>query len=122
VKDVPELIQQQAASRRGKSNARKGRDHENNTVKELMRAGIPARRVPLSGAIDGWPGDIQFGIGEMVPGQVKFSGDKRGQGQIRRWIIDHFALFLRAPNEETLVVLRLKDFMGMYKDSREEAT
>ena len=121
MKDAPELTQQQAASKRGKSNARKGRDHENNTVRELMRAGIPARRVPLSGAVDGWPGDIQFGIGETVPGQVKFSTAQAGQRLVRRWLIDHFALFLRAPNEETLVVLRLKDFLGMYKDSREEA-
>jgi hypothetical protein len=67
---------------------------------------VNARRVPLSGSVDGFEGDVivQLHDGE-IRGEVK--ARKRGAGfvTIERWLGDSAALFLRRDNARPIVVV-----------------
>jgi len=98
----------------------KGSRFERECVNVLKANGIEAKRVPLSGAAEGFKGDIIFsqtvpdeGNGYEVPwrGECKHRAD--GFKQIYGWIVDNDCLFLKADRRETLVVLRLDKFVDL---------
>jgi len=56
----------------GSSSQRKGKRAEREVVRLLRDAGIPSRRVPLSGSVEGSPGDVVIGLGDReLVGEVK---------------------------------------------------
>ncbi|MCD6379637.1 hypothetical protein J7M07_04245 [bacterium] len=95
----------------GKSQRNKGYRGEYRLVKLLQRAGIPAKRVPLSGATSFQKGDVVIG---KDTGEVKVR--RNGFKQIYRWLEEHKYLFIKADRKEYLVVMRLKDFIRLWKE------
>jgi Holliday junction resolvase len=99
----------------GASQRRKGNCGERELVHVLQAAGIPARRVPLSGSMSatGFGGDVlaDFGHGHEVVLEVK----RRGQGfaRIYGWLQDCYALAFRGDREEWLIAMRLEDLIEL---------
>ncbi len=93
-----------------KSPKRKGDRLEREVVKLLEAAGIPAKRVPLSGSARGYPGDITAtlpGLGEVCL-ECK---SRRAFATLYKWLEHRDALVLKGDRREHLVVLRLADFL-----------
>lgn len=85
---------------------RKGYESERELVLILNAAGHEARRVPLSGAQEGYPGDL------IVDGQ-RWEVKRRAAGfkQIYEWLGDNAVLAIRADRREWLVVMTLRDWL-----------
>lgn len=96
----------------------KGIRAEQGMVRYLTKNGIWADRVPLSGAVKGYKGDIRLGRhGSPIDlkAEVKARKDGLGFGLIKRWLGDNFCLFLKQDRTPVLVTLRLEDFVKIYK-------
>ncbi len=94
----------------GKSPRQKGDRLEREVVKLLEAAGIPAKRVPLSGSARGYPGDITAtlpGLGEACL-ECKSRKDFK---TLHAWLEHRDAVILKADRKEPLMVLRLADFL-----------
>ncbi len=99
----------------------KGDAFEREIVHKLIAGGLEAQRVPLSGAAKGrFGGDIQAtvcGIWEKLECKIR----KRAWLDLYGWIEDNFCLVIRRnaepgkPVPETLVVMRLDDFIRLSK-------
>lgn len=93
----------------GKSQRQKGYRNERNLVHIFRAYGIPAQRVPLSGATPFARGDIEAEIlGEKwrIEAKVRATGFK----QLYSWLEGNDALVVRADRQEALVVLPLRRF------------
>lgn len=83
---------------------RKGARIEREVVAAHRERGIPAERVPLSGAAGGsYVGDVV--IAGRLRGEVKARRGGAGFAVIERWLGANDALFLRRDRAEPLVVL-----------------
>ena len=94
----------------------KGKRGEREVVRRLRGAGIRARRTPLSGSMDGYPGDVAVELGgrELV-GEVKRRRD--GFRELYRWLEDRDLLFCRADRRGWLVVMPLEVFITLAKEA-----
>ncbi len=92
----------------GAASKRKGSRIERELVHLHKLAGIDCKRVPLSGAVDGFKGDLR--IVEDFTGEVKGRKTGRGFTVIERWLGDNDFLFLRQDRKKPLVVMP----WGMY--------
>lgn len=74
---------------------------------ELHRAlGVDALRVPLSGAAEGFKGDLLLGIRDRkLQAEVKARATGSGFVTLEKWLGDNDALFLRRDRADALVVL-----------------
>jgi hypothetical protein len=93
----------------GKKSRVKGQRNEQAIVNMLKEAGLPAERVPLSGACGGlFSGDL------VIDGQ-RFEAKIRAIGfrQIYTWFADHHGLFIRSDRRELLIVLRAADWIEL---------
>jgi hypothetical protein len=104
-----------------KSQRDKGARNECALVNTLKAAGLAAERVPLSGAAGGtFAGDI------IIPtraGQFKIEAKLRGDGfkELYKWIEGNHAVIVRADRKEALAVLRIADFIELFKVWRDHA-
>lgn len=98
----------------GRGPKRKGKRGEREVVRRLRDAGIRAKRIPLSGSMDGYPGDVAVELGghELV-GEVKRRRD--GFRELYRWLEDRDLLFCRADRRGWLVVMPLEVFISLAK-------
>ena len=88
----------------GRMSRRKGQRIENELVHLHHECGIPAERVPLSGAQGGsFSGDLV--IDGRYRAEVKARGDGAGFRTLERWLGDHDLLFLRRDRQRPLVVM-----------------
>lgn len=86
----------------------KGYRAERNLVIELRRHGIRAVRVPLSGACEGFSGDL------LVEGKTaEVKARHNGFRELYKWLENRDLLFLKADFKGYLVVLRLEDFIRL---------
>ena len=93
----------------GKKSRTKGQRNECAIVNLLKDAGLPAERVPLSGAAGGqFAGDIVVN-GKRFEAKIRASGFK----QIYEWLGDHRGLFIRSDRRELLIVLRAADWIEL---------
>ncbi len=93
----------------GRAPRRKGDRLEREVVKLLQAAGVPAKRVPLSGSMAGYPGDVVANMaGRELCLEVKARRDFK---TLHAWLEHRDALILKADRKEALVVLRLADFL-----------
>lgn len=95
----------------GKAPRAKGDRLEREVVKALIEAGIKAKRVLLSGSVQGYPGDIAAtlpGLDEMV-----LECKSRKSSPLYAWIENRGALVVKGDRQEPLVVLRLGDFLKL---------
>ena len=83
---------------------RKGTRIEQELVRRHLAAGIPATRVPLSGACGGlYSGDLRIAGGLVAESKCRAGGS--GFTTIERWLADNDFLFLRRDRAEPLVVM-----------------
>lgn len=82
----------------------KGLRLEREIVHLHQDAGIPAERIPLSGAAGGsFAGDIK--IADEYIAEVKGRANGEGFATIKRWLAENDILFLREDRRKPLVVL-----------------
>jgi Holliday junction resolvase len=73
----------------------------------LHRAlGVAAHRVPLSGAVEGYKGDLRISVRDRVlTAEVKARASGDGFRTLERWLAENHLLFLRRNNAPALVLL-----------------
>jgi hypothetical protein len=86
----------------GKKSRDKGGRCEREIVNLCKEMGLAAHRVPLSGAVAGYKGDIIVGDFRC---EVKGRGKGQGFATIERWLGDFDVLFLRRDRSSPLVLL-----------------
>ena len=92
---------------------RKGTRKENELVKKLIAKGIPARRVPLSGA-GSIPGDVQYGPRFMCTAELKARKDGEGFKTLERWMGDCDSLVLWKDRAEPMVMMTWAEFVRLW--------
>ena len=102
----------------GKASRDKGNRRERETVNAFIDGGVHAERVPLSGSAGGsYSGDLTFAaLGQDWLGEVKSRAT--GFASIYRWLAPVRALFVKADRQETLVVVRLSDFIELVRRAK----
>ena len=96
----------------GKPSRDKGLRVERELVNKLKESGVDAKRVPLSGAAEGFKGDIQ--IGDLIA-EVKARKDGAGFKTLEYWLGDNDVLFLKKNNTDPMVILTWDLFVEMIK-------
>jgi hypothetical protein len=109
----------------GKSQRDKGARFEREIVTRLREAGFDATRVPLSGMgheekqDEDFAGDIRLKVPCLGWVREKFESKKKGGANgfalIYRWLSKHRGLFIAADRKETLVVIRMSDFLTLLR-------
>lgn len=100
------------ASVKGRSARRRGHNFERAIAKRFTKAGAPAHRVPLSGAVEGYPGDVAVDLpGERIVLEAKVR--KTDFVMIRRWLAGNDAVVLGSQRQSSLVVMELDRFIGI---------
>lgn len=77
----------------GKSSKRKGAHYERHIVRLHDAEGIAARKVPLSGALADFPGDVV--IADHFQGEIKARKLANGFKVVRDWLDGNDLLFLQ---------------------------
>lgn len=99
----------------GKMERDKGIRLEREIVHLHQDAGIPAERVPLSGASGGlFAGDIR--IADEYTAEVKGRANGAGFATIKRWLGTNDILFLREDRCKPLVVLPWDVYQALMKE------
>ncbi len=94
----------------GKKSKRKGTNAEREIVRKLKEYGINAKRVPISGAAEGFKGDVV--IDDKIIAEVKIRA--KGLKSIYDWLTQP-VLFMRMDRHPWLVVMRLETFVDFLK-------
>lgn len=93
----------------GRSAKRKGGRVEREIVKMHEHIGIQAKRVPLSGAAEGFPGDVLIGRGNYLRAEVK--SRKNPPKTMLRWLAKNDLLFIKPDREPPVVVMTWDMYM-----------
>ena len=88
---------------------RKGDGFEREVVDILKQSGLTAKKIPLSGAVEGFKGDIQLWKAGRYR-TLECKRRRRGFATLYGWLADNYALVVRDDRTEPLVVMRLTDF------------
>jgi hypothetical protein len=97
----------------GRRSRDKGQRIERELVHLHLDAGIPASRVPLSGAHGGdYAGDVR--IGDFTA-EVKARANGAGFKQLETWLGDHDMLFLRRDRQRPLVCMTWKTYLNLIR-------
>ena len=97
----------------GKKSRDKGCRTERSIVNTFKDAGIPAERVPLSGAVHGsFGGDIIIGD-DKQKAEVKCRTN--GFKKLYSWLEDNDYLIVKADRQEPLVVMEIGRFINLFK-------
>ncbi len=95
----------------------KGNRVENQMVKLLHDADIPAQRVPLSGQVGGlFSGDIR--IAENYTAEVKARKNGEGFATIQRWLGENDFLFLKQDRKSPIVVMTWEMYIALMMGMR----
>lgn len=96
----------------------KGDRFERQCVADLDALGIPAKRTPLSGAVEGFTGDLHVEVCGHVE-EIECKTRARGWLDLFGWLKHDkhppFALFIKADRTDTLVVMDLPTFARLSK-------
>lgn len=93
----------------GRASKQKGSRREREMVEKLNGLpGVSAKRVPLSGACEGYKGDISafvFALGRPLQAEVKARATASGWQSVKKWLGENDCLLLVEDRTEPLVVL-----------------
>lgn len=90
----------------GAKHRRKGSRVEREIVAKHIEIGVPAKRIPLSGAAAGFPGDVEIELHDgKLTGEVKARKSGAGFVTLESWLGANGVLFLRRDNAEPIVVV-----------------
>ena len=96
----------------GKPSRDKGCRFERSIVNAFKANDIEAKRVPLSGAADGFKGDVLVeGKGKTY--QLELKARQSGFKQLYGWLDGNDALVVKADRQEALVILPLSEFISL---------
>lgn len=95
------------------SSKRKGSRVEREIVRMHQDAGIVATKVPLSGALEGFPGDIV--VADHFGGEVKARKNGAGFSTLERWLGDLDILFLKRDRQKPFVAMPWKTYELLMK-------
>lgn len=96
----------------GKASRNKGQRIERELVHLHVAAGIPAERVPLSGAAGGsFTGDLR--IAGTLRAEVKARGDGSGFVTLERWLGEQDVLFLKRDRQPPLVCMPWATYLAL---------
>lgn len=96
----------------GKSSRDKGGAFELEVVKNHESIGIPAKKVPLSGASKGFPGDVDIGL-LGLKGECKKRGNGDGFKTLERWMGSNDVLFLKRNRKPPLIQLTWEAYANL---------
>ena len=99
----------------GKKSRTKGGRLEREVVNLCKEMGLSAHRVPLSGAVKGYAGDVIVGD---LRCEVKGRASGEGFTILERWLGDFDLLFLRRDRKTPLVVMPWKTWQKVMHESR----
>ncbi|MCP3678131.1 MAG: hypothetical protein GY721_11220 [Deltaproteobacteria bacterium] len=106
--------------RGGKKSRDKGARGERELVNLLIGEGFTdALRVPNSGAMRGFPDDVQVTLSKHdTPERIEVKRRAQGFKRIHAWLQNCFAVAYRKDGEGWVITLRLSDFLTLirYKD------
>lgn len=93
----------------------KGSRFEREIVELARSKGLAAKRVPLSGAAEGYPGDVQIRAswGADWCLEAKWRGD--GFRELYKWIEGKDGLVVRADHKEALLIVRLSAGLELFQ-------
>ena len=99
----------------GQSQKRKGTRVEREMVALFKKAGFDARRVPLSGAAEGFPGDVKVRMpdGEWLTCEVKARKGGEGFKTLERWLGANDLLLLKRNMRGPLAVIELDKLLEL---------
>lgn len=105
----------------GSSSKQKGSRVEREIASKLTEAGIPSRRIVMSGAAARYDsrltGDIDVGlIGEeaaLFKAEVKARKSGQGFKQLEQWLGDNDLLFMRRNNRSPMVAMNWEVFLAL---------
>lgn len=91
---------------------RKGDTFEREIVAKFQAQGLHAIRMPYSGALNNWKGDIEAPVQNK---RMKFEAKRRRSGfkTIYGWLGSNYGLIVRDDKTEPLIVLRFDDFLSL---------
>ena len=96
----------------GKPSRDKGYRGEAAVVRQAVEHGVAAQRVPLSGAAQGYPGDVILrALGEEWVTEVKVRAS--GFKQIYKWKGDNDILVIKSDRNPMLAVMDLGDLLDI---------
>lgn len=99
----------------GKASRDKGLRFERALVNTCQEVGLAAERIPLSGAAGGsFCGDVSIPI-QGQDRKIECKSRKAGFKQLYDWLPGNYALAVKHDRADTLVVLRLSDFLALAK-------
>lgn len=94
----------------------KGDRFEREIVASFEGDGMPAQRVPLSGAAGGmFSGDIHI-VTRLGRRKVECKVRARAWKDLYEWLAGNWALVIKRDRSEPLVVMRLSDFKALAKE------
>ena len=99
-------------SMNGKAPKQKGDRLERHLVTTLRDAGIEAKRVPLSGSAEGYPGDVVADLPGMGETCLECKA-RRDFKTLYGWLEGRDGLILKADRKEPLAVFRLSDLLRL---------
>jgi Holliday junction resolvase len=105
----------------GKAQRSKGARVERLLVNALVKEGIDAKRIPLSGACSGFEGDISikprqgYRVGQDYVCEVKSRKNGEGFATLERWLGKNDFLFLKRDREQPIVVMQWDQFVRLMK-------
>ena len=97
----------------GARSRNKGARREREIVQLHRAAGIAAHRVPLSGAVPGYAGDVILDGLSDLRCEVKGRASGGGFRTLERWLGDHDLLFLKRDRQDPLVVVPWKTWLRL---------
>lgn len=102
----------------GKMSRDKGARREREFVHRLNESGIPAERVPLSGAAGGsFGGDIRIGDGFVAECKARKNG--AGFATLEGWLEGNDYLFLQKDRSDPFVCMTWDRFVHLFRQSQE---
>ena len=93
----------------------KGNSFEREIVNQLRDAGIKARRVPLSGAVPGYEGDLRMAVGGLDR-QTECKRRKRAFGTLSAHLGSNDFLCVRDDRSPALMVMTMETFIGIARE------
>ncbi len=93
---------------------RKGSAFELEIARAFQDCGIAAEKMPLSGALPDYPGDVTAAV-RGVDRSFQCKRRARAFSTLYGYLSGAYAAIIRDDRTETLVVMRLTDFMDLAK-------
>jgi hypothetical protein len=98
-------MDKEGMARRGRAAKAKGYRTEHEMRKRHIIAGIPCKRVPLSGAVEGYKDDLILDVFDGLSVEVKARKTGKGFRQLETWQGEADVLIVKRDRQDPMVVV-----------------